>query len=986
MTALSNGLNGVAIDCSTTAGSISGHDNVVGGLSAGAANVISANRGAGVAIECISANANLVQGNYIGTGKLGTSAVGQGVSAPGVLLWAYNSGNVRDNVVGGAISPARNIIAGNTFDGMRLGAYDPTSIGVTVTNNFVQGNYIGVDVNGSGLANLRSGIRLDSGAVANLIGGARPGVGCTGPGNVVSDNQLDGVTLSAAKDNRVQGNCIGVGPDGVSPAGNFTAGVRIDQGSTQNLIGGDRAPGVCQDVCNTIVGNLSWGIVVSDSGTLSNTLRANDIHGNARLGINLVGGSETLSGVTPNFDDVSNIYPAHPNHLTFFPVGVMGTYDADTNQTLISGILASREPMSATVDLYANSQVDASGFGPGEYYLGHTTPSASGVFTFAVVGPLPKPFVSATATDAGGSTSEFGPVCGDPDGNGNIDDDGDGLCDDWELHGIDFNGDSISDLNLNLPPFNANPERKDIFVEADYMSFSNFHWDRPVDAALQRVVDAFNNAPVTNTIGQPNGIALHFVGDGFGGYVDEGVEHVDSILFSGRGPGDYDDFQDIKLGSTGVTCGVGSRDAHFGTQADRLSPNCINIIGAKRLVMHYLLFGHDISGTLLAGGVGQWPGSDFLVTVTNNRWAERVRTAVTLWKTTTLSEWEDVQAASVMHELGHNLGLDHGGVDPYNCKPNYLSIMNYSYTYNFGGQAFNLSNVRARTNRPLDYSRQALPDLNRNALNEGVGIGGPAGYRALWGVDLTPHVAPADGPIDWNGNGFVDPNNLSGFFDITSIFDGLQLLDCYGLKRPPITQTLQSYDDWAHLRYNFRTAGDYALSGNPLLRGGTRPIELTADQYLNGVLGSSDYDQDGLLNNLDNCVLVANPNQQDSNGDGVGDICSLSAVTLTANPVGSGQLVTGTVTLVQAVPAQGAYLELAATPVITGLPLTMTIPANATQGQFHFAASDVSVTTAVTLTASWAVHTVTTTLIITPQVRIVHSVYLPLLNSPYAAN
>ena len=47
-----------------------------------------------------------------------------------------------------------------------------------------------------------------------------------------------------------------------------------------------------------------------------------------------------------------------------------------------------------------------------------------------------------------------------------------------------------------------------------------------------------------------------------------------------------------------------------------------------------------------------------------------------------------------MHELGHNLGLEHGGRDPVNCKPNYLSIM--SYTLQFETPVLN---------RPLDYSR-----------------------------------------------------------------------------------------------------------------------------------------------------------------------------------------------------------------------------------------------------------------------------------------
>ena len=32
-----------------------------------------------------------------------------------------------------------------------------------------------------------------------------------------------------------------------------------------------------------------------------------------------------------------------------------------------------------------------------------------------------------------------------------------------------------------------------------------------------------------------------------------------------------------------------------------------------------------------------------------------------------------------MHELGHTLGLGHGGNAVPNCKPNYLSLMNYVF-------------------------------------------------------------------------------------------------------------------------------------------------------------------------------------------------------------------------------------------------------------------------------------------------------------------
>ena len=39
------------------------------------------------------------------------------------------------------------------------------------------------------------------------------------------------------------------------------------------------------------------------------------------------------------------------------------------------------------------------------------------------------------------------------------------------------------------------------------------------------------------------------------------------------------------------------------------------------------------------------------------------------------------QAGTFMHELGHNLGLRHGGGDNTNCKPHHLSVMNYAYQF-----------------------------------------------------------------------------------------------------------------------------------------------------------------------------------------------------------------------------------------------------------------------------------------------------------------
>ena len=88
-------------------------------------------------------------------------------------------------------------------------------------------------------------------------------------------------------------------------------------------------------------------------------------------------------------------------------------------------------------------------------------------------------------------------------------------------------------------------------------------------------------------------------------------------------------------------------------------------------------------------------------------------------------------------------------------------------------------------------------------------------------------------------------------------------------------RTLRSYDDWSNLLYNFRISPQFADGDHSetLL---TEPHETVVD-YLDGVLGGPDFDEDGRVNIEDNCPLVPNPAQADTNGDGVADACSIGA-------------------------------------------------------------------------------------------------------------
>ena len=96
----------------------------------------------------------------------------------------------------------------------------------------------------------------------------------------------------------------------------------------------------------------------------------------------------------------------------------------------------------------------------------------------------------------------------------------------------------------------------------------------------------------------------------------------------------------------------------------------------------------------------------------------------------------------VFHELGHNFGLGHGGVDFENYKPNYVSTMNYYWGDNGLGIDTNCDGIGDGV---LGFSSGEKPDLNENALIEANGICGPGPGHA----------------IDWNGNGVIDPGPIA---------------------------------------------------------------------------------------------------------------------------------------------------------------------------------------------------------------------------------
>lgn len=241
---------------------------MIGGTAAGAGNLIAGNPLDGVRYRGAGTDNNVAQGNFIGTNATGTGPVPN--QNAGVRI---NEG-AKANVVGGTSAAARNILSGNTHQGVIV--YDPGT-----DNNSVLGNYIGLRADGTAaLANGSAGIGIYAGAKTNTIGS-------TVAGNVISGNAREGVLIADAGStgNAVIGNFIGLNPAGTAPIGNAFSGVAIYAGAQSNTIGGTNAA-----ARNIISGNGNEGVVVS--GTNSN---ANAVLGNY-IGTNAAGSAALANG------------------------------------------------------------------------------------------------------------------------------------------------------------------------------------------------------------------------------------------------------------------------------------------------------------------------------------------------------------------------------------------------------------------------------------------------------------------------------------------------------------------------------------------------------------------------------------------------------------------------------------------------------------------------------------------------------------------
>ena len=334
-----NGQNGVQIMFTAS-------NNVVGGESVGARNIISGNNQEGVLITGSGADGNRVIGNYIGTDESGSSALGNTYN--GVKIF----GGPTNTEIGGDTTAEGNLISGHGNSGVRVD-------GSSTSGTIISGNAIGVDAAAMAhLANAHNGITVMGGANHTMIGGDLPAE-C----NILSGNLFRGVSLvgPGTSNNTVKGNYIGTDGTGLGPLGNGSHGVLAVDSANLNTIGPN----------NLIAFNIGDGVGVESA--LDVTITQNSIHTNGGLGIDLVGGANN-GAVAPT---------------------ITQTY---VGSLVIEGL--SGQP-DATVEVFSNPDNP----GEGKTYLG-SAPTIGGVFSLTVPCVTDR-YLTATVTDPGGNTSEF---------------------------------------------------------------------------------------------------------------------------------------------------------------------------------------------------------------------------------------------------------------------------------------------------------------------------------------------------------------------------------------------------------------------------------------------------------------------------------------------------------------------------------------------------------------------------------------------------
>jgi len=296
---------------------------------------------------------------------------------------------------------------------------------------------------------------------------------------------------------------------------------------------------------------------------------------------------------------------------------------------------------------------------------------------------------------------------------------------DTDDDGIDDGDETLGTLaGLDLPLLGSNPLRQDMFSEHDWMDDDrggDQHSHRPTANEIDMAQTAYASGPLSNPDGSAGIYSHNDYGQGSpfsdGNLIDEPDADVDGAV-------DGAEFQRIK-------------DENF----DR---------ALKMGYFFYVVHAHSYDnprGNNGSSGYAEISGNDCIVSTYNYG-------------------NEQINAGTIVHEQGHNLGLRHGGFENRNRKPNYNSTMNYNYQF-YGVDI----DCDSKSDGVIDYARAQRIDLDENDLDENAGVCGSIA-------------------IDWNCDSNVDTS---------VIWDVNCRSNFCGCSATPSAEILRDNDDWSQI-------------------------------------------------------------------------------------------------------------------------------------------------------------------------------------------
>jgi CSLREA domain-containing protein len=354
------------------------NNNRVGGTSPADRNIISGNARTGLDFNSDATDNNVVYGNIMGLNPAGTGRLQN--YRHGIDM---NSGPSY-NIIGGTGAGQRNLLSGNGEDQMAVFIAGIEISHTTLTSyNQVIGNCIGTEPTcnsgPSWAQNRHYGVNLEDGTNNNTIAN-----------NVIGNNPQGGirVTGSGSNRNQIHDNRIGISLNGTAiPNGNF--GVQIARAAKYNTVGP-----------NNIITNTSRGMNVLDDGTDYITITQNSIYNNSTLGIDL----GPTTGVNQNDSGDAD---TGPNEGLNWPVLTSATSTQVTGTACADSVVP--KPCKVEIFIAESKTSDTGGgnYGQGKTFVGSGMTNSNGSFAVALSGVTAGQFITATATDASGNTSEF---------------------------------------------------------------------------------------------------------------------------------------------------------------------------------------------------------------------------------------------------------------------------------------------------------------------------------------------------------------------------------------------------------------------------------------------------------------------------------------------------------------------------------------------------------------------------------------------------